>query len=151
MDDTFGRFRLLRLVARGGMAEIWKVRIEGPKGFEKTLALKMLLPELVEETNFIAMLIEEARLVAALVHPNIVQVQEFGQDEGSYYIVMEYVAGSSGSALVKQLRDKGKRLSADIAVYIAAEASRALATHTPRGSFTATSRRTTSCCRIAAP
>src|ERR1700726_3048047 len=109
------------------MAEIWKARIEGPGGFEKTMALKMVLPDLGDERDFTAMLIQEAKLVAGLVHPNIVQVFDFGEREGRYFVGMEYVPGANVSALVSRLAHDEEVLPREVALYIALGAARALA------------------------
>ena len=82
----------MRRVGSGGMAEIWKARVDGPSGFEKTVAIKRILPNFEEDAEFVSMFISEARLAARLVHPNIVQVHDFGLEEDGgqqvHYIAM---------------------------------------------------------------
>ena len=124
---SVGRYTLLRRVATGGMAEVWKAKVQGPAGFSKTVAIKKVLPHLVDDENFIEMFIEEAKLVAELVHPNIVQVFDFGElGPREYFLAMEYVPGSNVGRLQKRLLEKGKLLPAGLAVYIAAESARGL-------------------------
>lgn len=113
------------------MAEIWKARVDGPSGFEKTVAIKRILPNFEEDAEFVSMFISEARLAARLVHPNIVQVHDFGleEDEGLqkvHYIAMEYVAGQNVSTLLKRLQEKGARVPIEIGLYICSEAAKAL-------------------------
>lgn len=127
----FGRYRLVRRVGSGGMAEIWKARVDGPSGFEKTVAIKRILPNFEEDSEFVSMFISEARLAARLVHPNIVQVHDFGleEDEGLqkvHYIAMEYVAGQNVSTLLKRLSEKGARVPIEIGLYICSESAKAL-------------------------
>lgn len=126
-----GRYTLLRRVGSGGMAEVWKAKVQGPAGFEKVVAVKRILPNLVADLEFIDMFVEEAKLVARLVHPNIVQVFDFGlaepSDEGEqrsdYYIAMEYVPGHNISEILKKV---GK-LPEEIALYLCKDTAKALA------------------------
>ncbi len=129
MSD-FGRYNLLRRVGSGGMAEIWKARVRGPAGFEKILAIKKVLPSLVEEAgrDFIEMFVEEAKLVATLMHPNIVQVFDFGQaGRHEYFIAMEYVAGQNLLRVAHRLEGRGESMPIACALLIGAEAARGLA------------------------
>lgn len=125
--SSFGRYTLVRRVGTGGMAEIWKAKAQGPAGFEKTLAIKKVLPHLVEDGEFIDMFVEEAKLVAQLVHPNIVQVFDFGQvGKRDYFIAMEYVAGSNLAQVIKRLAERGARFPLEVSLYIVAEACKGL-------------------------
>ena len=125
--SSFGRYTLVRRVGTGGMAEIWKARASGPAGFEKILAIKKVLPHLVEDGEFIDMFVEEAKLVAQLVHPNIVQVFDFGKvGKLDYFIAMEYVAGSNLAQVLRRLSERGARMPLEVALYIVAEACRGL-------------------------
>ncbi len=127
-QTTYGRYTLVRRVGTGGMAEIWKARVLGPAGFQKTLAIKKVLPELVEDREFLEMFIEEAKLVADLVHPNIVQVFDFGRvGPRDYFIAMEYVAGTNlARVLNRQSESKPTRLPPEIGMYVTLEACRGL-------------------------
>src|SRR5690349_16162578 len=110
------------------MAEIWKAKAVGPAGFQKTVAIKRILPHLVEETEFIQMFIEEAKLAAELVHPNVIQVFDFGQlGQNDYFIAMEYVAGPSLARLLKRIAERGGAFPAIVALYVIAEAAKGLA------------------------
>src|SRR3954470_20666825 len=90
---TFGKYQLVERLGRGGMAEVWKARMTGPAGFQRTLVVKRILPHLVEDPHFVDMFTAEARLSARLNHANIVQVYELGDVSGEYYLAMEYVRG----------------------------------------------------------
>ncbi|MFO0597003.1 MAG: protein kinase [Myxococcaceae bacterium] len=90
---VLGKYQLLRKLAAGGMAEVFLARAAGPMGFEKQVVVKRILPHLADEQNFIAMFLSEARLAAQLNHPNVVQVFDFGEVEGTWYLVMEFIDG----------------------------------------------------------
>ncbi|HVO31333.1 MAG TPA: serine/threonine-protein kinase [bacterium] len=124
--ETLGRYTLLRRVAAGGMAEIWKAKVSGPAGFEKQVAIKRVLPHLAEDREFVDMFVEEAKLVATLVHPNIVQVFDFGQIGESYFLAMEFVPGCNLDKLESRLMAKEVKLAAPVALYVAAEICRGL-------------------------
>ncbi|MCA1663141.1 MAG: protein kinase, partial [Myxococcales bacterium] len=89
----FGKYTLVERLGRGGMADVWKAKISGPGGFQRTLVIKRILPHLVEDEQFKSMFVAEARLSARLNHANIVQVFELGDVDGEFYLAMEYVRG----------------------------------------------------------
>ena len=114
-----GRYRIVRHIARGGMAEVFLGRDEL---LGRTVAIKVLFPEMSHDPSFVERFRREARSAAALNHPNIVSVFDFGEDDGSYFIVMEYVDGVT-------LRDLVRRgpMDPQDAVRIAAAVAKALA------------------------
>lgn len=90
------------------MAEVWKATAKGSAGFAKTVAIKRILPGLAKDREFIDRFIAEARVAAALVHPNIVQVFDFGELEpGVYFLAMEYVPGVDAYSLARWAFEKG--------------------------------------------
>ena len=93
MAVPFGKYLLESKLAEGGMAEIFLARQAGIEGFEREVVVKRLLPDLSIESDFVRMFLNEARLAARLNHPNIVQIFELGQEEGAYYLAMEYIRG----------------------------------------------------------
>src|ERR1700690_1868515 len=97
----FGKYTLFERLGRGGMADVYKGRIQGPEGFERIFVIKRILPHLSDDPTFIRMFIEEAKLSARLNHPNIVQIFELGAVEGEYFISMEYVHGQDLSATMR--------------------------------------------------
>jgi len=109
------------------MADIWKARVDGPSGFHKSLALKRILPELVENREFLRMFADEAKLVATLSHPNIVQVLDFGfVGKHEYFIAMEYVAGVNLARLLNRSLESMTRLPPELALFVVVEATRGL-------------------------
>ena len=91
--QRFGNYFLFKKIATGGMAELFKAKKSGAEGFEKLLAIKLILPHLSGNEEFISMFIDEAKVAALLNHQNIVQIYDLGRIESSYCIVMEYVRG----------------------------------------------------------
>src|SRR5450755_4591583 len=85
------------------MADVYKGRVSGPQGFERTFVVKRILPHLSEDPTFIKMFVEEAKLSARLAHPNIVQIFELGAVEGEYFISMEYIRGRDLSETMRAI------------------------------------------------
>jgi serine/threonine-protein kinase len=100
---------LLRRLATGGMAEIFHARKEGPEGFARDLVVKRILPHLAEDPQFTAMFLVEARIAARLTHPNVVQVYDFGEVDGIFYLVMELVRGIDLQGLTRRAMERTGR------------------------------------------
>jgi serine/threonine protein kinase len=90
-----GRYRVLRRLAMGGMAELYLGYARGMHGFEKLVVLKRILPQYAANPEFVRMFLDEARLAATLDHANIAHVYDIGEHQGSYFFAMEYVHGRS--------------------------------------------------------
>jgi serine/threonine-protein kinase len=105
---TLGRYEVLGAVARGGMGSVYLARHSGEAGFKRLYAIKVLHPHLSDDTTFVQMLLDEARIAASLHHPNVVPVVDLGAQDGSHYIVMEYIEGCSLSVLLA--KDRNVRL-----------------------------------------
>jgi eukaryotic-like serine/threonine-protein kinase len=134
VPSGFGRYQLLERLAVGGMAEIFRARQSGAHGFEKILVIKRILPHLAADPEFLAMFIDEAKLQCALQHPKIVQVFEFGEVDGQYYIALEYVDGMDALGLLRACAHRRQRLPVRLAVHIACEILDALDyAHSQRG------------------
>ena len=86
---SFGRYVMTQKIAQGGMAEIFKGKFVGESGFTKEVAIKRLLPIWSDNPNFVNMLIDEAKALVHLNHPNIVQIFDLGRDEKTFFISME--------------------------------------------------------------
>lgn len=105
--ERIGRYAVERAIARGGMGEVLLAKAEGPGGFAKTVVLKRILPELVQDPQFVRMFLDEAKLAALLNHPNIVQVYDFGEDRGVYYLAMEFIDGDSVRNAIRHFALRG--------------------------------------------
>jgi len=97
--SRLGRYDILARIAKGGMAEIFLARQKGIKGFSKLVVVKRILPHMAEDPVLLDMFMQEARLAALINHPNVVQIHEVDQYEGSTFIAMEYIEGSSVAAM----------------------------------------------------
>ncbi|WP_163870816.1 serine/threonine protein kinase [Myxococcus eversor] len=122
-----GKYQLVRKLATGGMAEVFLAKAAGPGGFEKTLVLKRILPHLAEDPSFVEMFLGEARLVAGLNHPHIVQIFDFGEAEGSYFLAMELIDGPNLRRWQRQAASKGQPLAPNICAKVVAQAAEGLA------------------------
>jgi eukaryotic-like serine/threonine-protein kinase len=111
-----GKYQLVEIAGEGGMATVYKAVQKGAAGFQRTVAIKHIKPEYRALKNYIAMFIEEARVGSELAHPNIVQVYDFISEDGSYYLVMEWVEGIDLGAFIKVNRDAGTPISWPFAV-----------------------------------
>jgi serine/threonine-protein kinase len=89
--ERFGPFEILMEIARGGMAVVYLSR----RGGKDVRALKIILPELAEDRAFVDMFLDEARICAAIHHPNVVQVYELGEENGLPFLTMEFVEGKT--------------------------------------------------------
>jgi len=113
-----GRYLLLEKIAAGGMAQLYRAKILGVQGFEKFIAIKMILPHLVEEKDLVSSFIDEAKLAALLSHQNIVQINDFGPMENSFFIAMEYLSGKDLRAVFEKGRREKLPLSLEYALHI---------------------------------
>ncbi|HEY5944409.1 MAG TPA: serine/threonine-protein kinase, partial [Kofleriaceae bacterium] len=117
-----GRYELIGQLATGGMAEIHLARLAGEAGFEKTVVVKRLLPELVASKAFVAMFLDEGKLVARLDHPNVCEVHELGRDGAEYFLVMPYLDGVPASDFIARPRDPDRIAQLRVAAGIIAQA-----------------------------
>jgi serine/threonine protein kinase len=135
VPQQVGNYTVLGHLATGGMAEVYLARQQGIEGFEKTVVLKRIRPELTADRATVTSFLDEARLVATLAHPNIAQVHEVIVVDGTYFIIMEYVYGADLRQLISRSRKLGLELSLGNALYIAIDVCRALHyAHEKRGS-----------------
>ncbi|MBW2701303.1 MAG: serine/threonine protein kinase [Deltaproteobacteria bacterium] len=112
---TLGRYKLLAKLATGGMAEVYLARQTGIEGVERLVVIKRILPHLAEQKRFLDMFLDEARITVKLNHPNIVQTFDLGQEQGEYYIAMEYLEGESLAFLAKESTRKESWPSPELA------------------------------------
>ncbi len=115
----FGSYLLTECVGQGGMAVVYKATRHGPNGFQKTVVVKAMLPALTSQREFVAMFSGEARLMAQLTHPNIVQVHDYGVVDGIPYLAMEYLPGRNLSQLRAAVAARGMRMPVGCALAIA--------------------------------
>ena len=125
-EIRYGPYRLLRRIAVGGMAEVFRAKRTGVEGFEKVVAVKRILPHLSDNKEFVDMFINEAKMVAGLTHPNIVQIFDLGKIDRTYFIAMEYVHGHDLRTIMRRAREKGLRIPLDLGLLIVSRVCSAL-------------------------
>lgn len=121
------RYELRELAGKGGMAEVWRAQQRGAAGFSRPVGLKRILPHLASKETFVRMFIEEARVCAQLMHPNIIQIYDFGYDRGTYFLVMEWVEGLNLSRFLESYERRDMMAPWPIIAAIAIESLKALA------------------------
>jgi serine/threonine protein kinase len=126
-NKPFGRFRLAKKLAMGGMAEVYLALRSGPKTFDKLIALKCILPHVNDDAAHVAMFYNEARVGGLFRHPNLISVHDAEQIDGRHTLVMEYVAGQTLEELATRLEQNRESIPLDIALYLVGQAARGLA------------------------
>ncbi len=124
--EKFGQYTLLERIAVGGMAEVWKARMRGVEGFQKTVAIKKILPYMTDNAEFVGMFIDEAKLAAQLSHHNIIHIYDLGKIGSDFYIAMEYVDGKDLRSLLNAARQRGTPLPLGLALLIGVRLASAL-------------------------
>jgi serine/threonine protein kinase len=108
------------------MAEVYRAVTQGPGGFQRQFVIKRIRQEKASSKEFVEMFINEARISALLEHPNIVQVYDFGQVDGDYFLAMEYLRGRNLLALGRRLRSHCLEMPSDLSAYVTREVARGL-------------------------
>jgi serine/threonine protein kinase len=124
--DKLKDYEVIAPLTSGGMATLFLARRRGVGGFTRLVALKLVHQHLTEDSAMIKLFLDEARISAHVVHPNVVHVEEVGMEGGIYFIAMEYVHGVSLAQLLKRMADEKRRLSPKLCVWMAAQIAEAL-------------------------
>jgi len=108
-QNILGSYRLIAELGHGGMADVFLAAVEGPmgSGFTKLAVVKRLRSHLVEDPEFVSMLIDEARLTSRLAHPNVVQLFEVGHVDGEYFLAMEHLEGQPLHRIQQRAKRRG--------------------------------------------
>jgi serine/threonine protein kinase len=125
LKDTY-KFDLVRLIAAGGMGTVYEAIQRGAEGFEKRVAIKTITEEFSDEYKLVEMFIGEAKLVADLVHPNIVQIYQLGKAGKSYYIAMEFINGKNLGQFMRRHSQLGRSVPVDLSTFIISRVCRGL-------------------------
>jgi serine/threonine-protein kinase len=134
LPRVIGRYAVYDRIASGGMASVHLGRLLGPVGFARTVAVKCLHEQFAEDPEFVAMLLDEAKLAARINHPNVVQTLDVVAADKELFLVMEYVQGESLSRLVRQSESNGTRVTPAMAAAMVAGVLHGLhAAHEARG------------------
>jgi serine/threonine protein kinase len=127
-DDTIlGKYKIVRRLSAGGMAEVFLAKQVGIGGFEKPVALKRILRQLLESRHLaVDMFLNEAKIAGRLMHPNIVQVHDVGQVGGALYLAMEYVHGKDLREVIRKLHAAKTIMPLGEACYVITQIAQAL-------------------------
>lgn len=118
VPERIDRYDVLLPIASGGMATVYLARTRGVGGFEREVALKVMHAHLREEPEFERDLVEEAKLAVRIQHPNVVRVQDVGDDPHGVFLVMDYVEGDSLAGLIRRVHDQGQTIPERIGLRI---------------------------------
>ncbi|MCK6545815.1 serine/threonine protein kinase [Myxococcota bacterium] len=109
-DGRIGRYKLIKRLAAGGMADIYLAQETSPRGYVRTVVVKTIRSDLVDEEELISMLMEEARIASCLEHDNIVRLYEVGEERGTHYLAMEFVFGRDLGQIRDRCEELGQRI-----------------------------------------
>ncbi|HMJ11598.1 MAG TPA: protein kinase [Polyangiaceae bacterium] len=115
---VLGRYRIVGPLARGGMGVIYLARTEGAAGFARAVVVKSVLPHLMGDPDAARAFAREARILSNLQHPGIVNILDFGEENGAYVMVLEYVHGFNLGQWHRYLRDVSRPMPVEYAVHI---------------------------------
>jgi eukaryotic-like serine/threonine-protein kinase len=121
------RYRVLKKIAHGGMAEIYLAVQIGAEGFQKTVVLKRILPSLAADQTFVRMLVDEAHIASTLNHSNLVQVLDLGKSADQFFLVLEFVDGWSLEHVRRRALKAKMKMPLPLALHIVGAVCRGLA------------------------
>jgi eukaryotic-like serine/threonine-protein kinase len=121
------RYEIVRKIFEGGMGVVYEAEQQGAQGFVKRIAIKVIRQNYANQKQFIDNFIGEAKLVADLIHTNIVQTYHLGETRGIYFIAMELIRGVNLEQFAQQLIEKNRVLPKELAVFIVSRVARGLA------------------------
>src|SRR5436190_21308128 len=121
------RYEVVRKLYEGGMGIVYEAEQLGARGFVKRVAIKVIRQNYADQKQFIENFIGEAKLVADLIHTNIVQTYHLGETQGIYFIAMELIRGANLEQFSQQMVDRKRVLSKELAVFIVSRVARGLA------------------------
>jgi serine/threonine-protein kinase len=121
------RYEIVRKIFEGGMGVVYEAEQQGVRNFVKRIAIKVIRQSYANQKNFLENFIGEAKLVADLIHTNIVQTYHLGESRGVYFIAMELIRGVNLEQFMQQVSDKNRQLPVDLAVFITSRIARGLA------------------------
>ncbi len=127
MASVHQRYRIIDKIDAGGMAEIYRGVAVSMDGFERSVAIKRILPSLTQDQKFVTMFLDEARLSMQLTHANIVQILDLGKIGETYFMTMELVDGANLRKLMQRSLDMGRPFPVNVACFIAMEMAKGLA------------------------
>lgn len=121
------RYDIVRKIFEGGMGIVYEAEQNGAREFVKRIAIKVIRQNYASQKQFIDNFIGEAKLVADLIHTNIVQTYHLGESRGVYFIAMELIRGVNLEQFAQQLQDKKRQLPKELGIFIVSRIARGLA------------------------
>jgi serine/threonine-protein kinase len=121
------RYEIVRKIFEGGMGVVYEAEQHGTRNFIKRIAIKVVRQNYADQKSFIDNFVGEAKLVADLIHTNIVQTYHLGEANGMFFIAMELIRGVNLEQFAQQLTDKRRPLPRELAVFITSRVARGLA------------------------
>src|SRR5579859_1987323 len=121
------RYEIVRKIFEGGMGIVYEAEQHGARDFVKRIAIKVVRQSYTNQRTFIDNFIGEAKLVADLIHTNIVQTYHLGESRGIYFIAMELIRGVNLEQFMQQLIDRRVVLPKELAIFIVSRVARGLA------------------------
>jgi eukaryotic-like serine/threonine-protein kinase len=121
------RYDIVRKIFEGGMGVVYEAEQNGAREFKKRLAIKVIRQNYADQKQFIDNFIGEAKLVADLIHTNIVQTYHLGETRGVFFIAMELIRGVNLEQFAQQLQEKKRQLPRELAIFIVSRIARGLA------------------------
>src|SRR6188768_715431 len=122
-----GRYELIEIAGRGGMADVWRGRVRGDSGFVRDVAVKQMHQNLASQPQYVAMFVEEARIGSSLSSPNVSEVHDFVHDRGNYYMVLEWIDGLDLGSWIKYHVGRGEQTRWELVAAIGVGVLRGLA------------------------
>ena len=122
--EAFGKYDLLKRIGAGGMGEVFLARAQNTPDL---VVVKRILPHLTENARFLRLFLDEARIAARLVHPNIARILELGEADGSWFVAMEYVPGRDLRDLLRRMKERDERTPVEVVLRIGIEVASGLA------------------------
>lgn len=115
------KYRIIRKLDAGGMAEVFVAESESLKGFKRRVAIKRILPHLTKNRKFVQMFLDEAKLSLQLQHANIVSVFDIGKADNTFFIVMDFIDGATLKHVIESTRRRGRLIPMAQAIYMIRE------------------------------
>ncbi len=122
-----GRYELIEVAGRGGMADVWRGRVRGDSGFVRDVAVKQMHQNLAGQSQYVAMFVEEARVGSTLQSPNVAEVHDFVHDRGNYYMVLEWIEGVDLGSWIKWHVSRNEQTRWELVAAVAVGVLRGLA------------------------
>jgi serine/threonine-protein kinase len=124
--DRIGMYEIIAPIKAGGMGTLFLARKTGAASFVRPVAIKVLHAHLSKDEDLVRAFVDEALLASRISHPHVIHVEELGQKDGAYFLVMEYIDGVSLAELMAALHRRGRGLSPEVAVAIAVRVAEGL-------------------------